>query len=491
MFARRVSQVMSLLVTIGLLAGCGAPAAPSSSAPAGTPAGSTAATAPAGSASTGATAGTGSGATVPSPADGYAGPLLSTDPIKLRILRFTQGPAQETLFKNWMNEFTTAHPNITFQDEPVPFGDLFQKIQASVAAGDPPDLIFYDGPFTKSYAYHKILLPVDQYMTQAFKDDYVPATLAEQSFMGHIYALPEQQSAVALAYNSDMTKAAGINPPTDLSNGWKWQDALDAWKKLQQDPGGGGSPSVYGLAPSQFGAGGAGFYYREGIFPRSAGDPKAAPDSSLYKTYAALSPDGKTVKGYIDSPEAIQAMQWFQDLTMKWNVTPKVGIPNAFLDKKAATSLETDYLMGNVKATFPKGDFHYSFTPVPYFKTQLTMTGSVTYGVSAKTKYPAEAAAFEIFLTSPTNSKRFWDSTQTLPAQLSLFKTIPVYNQFPYSLFYDELVKIGVPRPSTPGWQEYEAVIDPAIKDISLGAPVEARLHQAADDIDAQLAKYP
>src|SRR5581483_5349535 len=319
---------LSLLWIGILLASCAAPAsAPTTAAPA--------TTAPSGAA----TARPAAGITVPSVEDGYAGPALTTEPVTLRILRYQMGPPQEALLKQWMTEFTAAHPNITFQDEPVPFGDLFTKIQASVAAGDPPDLYFYDGPFTKAYAYHNILLPVDQYMTQAFKDDYVPATLAEHSYQGKIYGMPEQQSAVALGYNEDMVKAAGLNPPQELGKGWTWDQALDAWKKLQQDPSGSGNPTVWGLAPSQFGAGGAGFYYRDGIFPRSAGDPKAAKDSSAYKTWAALSDDGSTVKGYIDSQEAIDAMQWFQDLTMKWAVTPKVGIPNAFLDRKAATSL--------------------------------------------------------------------------------------------------------------------------------------------------------
>ncbi len=427
---------------------------------------------------------------VPSVEDGYAGPPLTTEPITLRILRWQRAPVEEELFAQWIAEFRQAHPNITFEEEVVPFGQLAEKIQASVAGGNPPDLFFIDGPNAKSYAYFNILGSLEPYVTQAFKDDLVPATLAEHSYKGELYAMPERQSALALAYNSDMTEAAGIQPPQDIDSAWTWDQALEAWQKLQQDPSGSGNPTVWGLEPSRFGSGGAGFYYRDGIFPRSAGDPNAPPDSSLFKTFAALSPDGQTVKGYIDSPEAIEATQWFQDLTMKWNVTSKVGIPNAFLDGKAATTIDHDGLIARVKNTHPDGSFHFSYTPIPYFRTRLTMTGSNSSGISAKTAHPAEAAAFLIYIYSPKNALRYWQVNRGLPARISLYDQIPEYSEYPYSLFRQELLEIGVPRPSTPAWSAFDAIINAAIKDISLGAPVADRLHKAAEDIDQQLARF-
>ena len=50
---------------------------------------------------------------VPSREEGYAGPPLTTEPIELRVLRASNMPEREELWLSLLDEFTTAHPNIT------------------------------------------------------------------------------------------------------------------------------------------------------------------------------------------------------------------------------------------------------------------------------------------------------------------------------------------------------------------------------------------
>jgi ABC-type glycerol-3-phosphate transport system substrate-binding protein len=428
--------------------------------------------------------------TVPSQAEGYAGPPLTTDPITLRILRATFSPDRQDSWNEIIKTFTDAHPNITIKEEIVPWSEISQKVTALVAGGDPPDIFFIDGPFVKSYAFQGIILPIGEYFTQAYIDDFVPATLAEHSFQGEIYAPPENQSSLALFYNKKMTDAAGIQPPTELDQGWTFDQALDAWQKLQQDPSGQGNVEVWGLAPSIFGAGGPGYYYKDGIFIRSMGDPNADKESSAYKTFNAVSEDGLSVKGYIDTPEARQGMEWFQKLTMEWQVTPKVGIPGAFTDGRAAMDIADDFMIGDIKYAHPEGDFEFGVTAIPKFNTRVTMTGSSTFAVSSKTQHPAEAAALLVWTHTTENSYKLWETQGTMPAQLSVFKLIPQYSEMPLKMFFEELTTIGVPRPNSPGWLEYETIINPALRDIALGADVAATLKAVEADIDAQLAKY-
>lgn len=411
---------------------------------------------------------------------------LTSEPVTLRILRYQATKAEETLHAEWVAEFTKEHPNIKIEAEVVPFGELATKIQASVAGGSPPDIFFIDGPNTKTYAYLKILRALDEYLPRGFKDDIVEATLQEQSYQGQLYSMPDRQTAPALFYNVDMLDAIGVKPPTKLADAWTWDQALDVWKQLKKK-----SPDVWPLEPSRFGAGGAGFYYRDGIFPRSAGDPSAPVSSSLYKTYAAISPDGTTVQGYIDSPEAITAMKWFQDLTMVHEVTSKVGIPNAFLDKKAAMTIDHEGIIGRIATQYPNGGFNLGVTPMPYFKTRVVMTGSNAAGISARSTHPAEAAAYLNMIFNDKNRLRYWEANRNMPARKSLFDQLPAYKDYPQSMFREQLLTIGVPRPSTPAWAAFDSIINAAIKNISLGAPVEATLKKAATDIDKELAKYP
>lgn len=62
------------------------------------------------------------------------------------------------------------------------------------------------------------------------------------------------------------------------------------------------TPTVWGLGPTRFGNGQPGLVYQDLIYQRSAGDPNADPSSSAYKTFWALSPDGKSVTGYLNTP---------------------------------------------------------------------------------------------------------------------------------------------------------------------------------------------
>jgi ABC-type glycerol-3-phosphate transport system substrate-binding protein len=211
----------------------------------------------------------------------------------------------------------------------------------------------------------------------------------------------------------------------------------------------------------------------------------------LNKTYAAISPDGTTVQGYIDSPEAITATKWFQDLTMVHEVTSKVGIPNAFLDRKAAMTIDHEGIIGRMATQYPNGGFNLGVTPMPYFKTPLVMTGSNAAGISARSSHPAEAAAFLNYVYNDKNRLRYWDANRNMPARKSLFDKLPAYNDYPLSMLKEQLLTIGVPRPPTPAWAIFDSIINTAIKNISLGAPVEATLHKAAADIDKELAKYP
>lgn len=427
---------------------------------------------------------------VPSREDGYAGPALTTEEITLRVMRANNSPEREEMWLGMLDEFMAAHPNISIEEEVVPWSEITAKVSAVVAGGDPPDIFFIDGPFVKSYAFQGIIRPIGEYMTQEYIDDYVTATLVEHSYQGEIYAPPENQSSLALFYNADMTEAAGIEPPTELADAWTFDEALDAWKKLQQDPSGEGNVEVWGLAPSIFGAGGPGYYYKDGIFIRSMGDPDADPDSTAYKTFAAISEDGLSVEGYIDTPEARAGMEWFQALSMEHQITPKVGIPGAFLDGRAAMDIADDWMIGDVGWAHPEGDFNYGASPIPYFKTPVTMTGSSTFAVSSQTEYPAEVAALMIWTHTTENSYKLWQTQGTMPAQLSVFALAPEYEDLPYRIFFEELTNIGVPRPSSPGWLEYETLINPVLRDIALGADVAESLSFVEAEIDAQLAKY-
>jgi fructooligosaccharide transport system substrate-binding protein len=388
-------------------------------------------------------------------------------------------PSQLALFK-------AANPCVALDIAEVPFGQLADKISVLAASGEPPDVVVYDGPNTQSYAAAGILLPLDPYLPAGLKDDIVAPTLAEHTYEGKLYSPGLQQTTLALFYNADMLAKAGITPPgRALDQAWTWAQALDAFKKCQQ--GEGDNVTVWGLAPSRFGNGTPGFVYRDLPFLRTEGDPKAPPDSSLYKTYWAISPDGKTVDGWLNTPEAIAGAQFFQDLFSVAHVTPKAGIPDAFQTGRACFTLDTSYFIAGLTNKDP--GFKWGVAPMPYTRTPIVHTGSITLGVMAKSAHKDAAAKFVIAMSTGPIALDLARTTHILPVMKSLYPSLPELTQYPLSIFAEELNQWGHPRPPSAKFAQYDKIVTDALRDIAYGAAPKARLDAAVRSLRPILAR--
>ena len=256
-------------------------------------------------------------------------------------------------------------------------------------------------------------------------------------------------------------------------------------KKCQQ--GEGDNVSVWGLAPSRFGTGTPGFVYRDMLFMRSYGDPKAPPDSSVYKTYWGLSRDGKTAQGWINAPEFIAGAKFFSDMFNVAKITPKAGIPNAFQDRKACFTIDTSYFIGGLVANDP--GFKWGVTPLPYARTPIVHTGSITLGVTAKSTNPDEAAKFVIEVSTGKIAADWNHTSRSLPVMKSIAAKMPEMKEYPLSIFADEVEQWGEPRPPSPHFAQYDKVVSDALRDIAYGADPKTRLDSAARALQPILSR--
>ncbi len=399
----------------------------------------------------------------------------------LRLLRSINNPPQPDVVSKW----EASNPCVSIEVNEVPFGQLADKISVLAASGHPPDILGYDGPNTASYAAAGVLLPLDPYLPPGFKDDVTQASLTEHSYLGKLYSPGTQQTTLALFYNATLLDKLNIHPPRELKDGWTWAQAVDAMKKCQQ--GQGESVTVWGLAPSHFGTGQPGFVYRDLLFLRTEGDPSAPKDSSAYKTYFALSPDGKTAEGWLNTPEAIAGATFYRGLFNAEKVTPKAGIPTAFEDGKACFTLDTSYFMAGLIKHDP--GFKWGVSPMPHIRTPIVHTGSVTLGVSSKTQHPAEAAKFVIDVSSGSAALDHASNGEILPVLKSVRDKLPTLNQYPLSIFDQELVQWGQPRPPSPHFAQYDKIVTDALRDIAYGADPKARLNAAARSLQPILSR--
>lgn len=405
------------------------------------------------------------------------------EPVVLKFLKYAD-PVEAIAFAQIEENFRQldggkwSHVSISY--DAVDFENLFPKIETSVAAGVELDLIQADGPDMKHYAWNQVLLPLDEYFTDEEKAAFAPQSIEEGSYRGVFYGPPFMQSCSLMWYNQEMTDAAGIQPPRELADSWKMEEALDAWQKTTVDNDGDGSPDVWGL---RWGQGTWAGDYEQGILRRSAGE-KGSP------SYQGMGPDGLTFQGYFDTPEAIESMQFYQDLHQVWKVTPVEPIPNIFQSKKAAFVVYPDNIIGDINNQYPDGGFELGLTGIPYFKSQICHTGSWHYGISANTKHFDEALAFVKYASSREGSRIYYEALRQLPAHLELLNDLPEYDTYPQSLIKQGFEQFGIPRIQTPGYTEYQQVFAEIAQNVAAGADVAQQMTDGAKQIEQLVAKY-
>lgn len=411
-------------------------------------------------------------------ADDDYGPPTTACPRGVLTLRLLK-PQANPVYPAQVSAFEAANPCTKLDVSEVPFGQLADKINVLAASGTPPDVVVYDGPNTQSYAAAGMLLPLDPYLPAGLREDILPATLTEHTWDGKLYSPGLQQTTLALFYNADMLEKAGIpTPPRSLQDAWTWPQAMEAFRKCQQ--GRGDDVSVWGLAPSRFGTGTPGFVYRDLLFLRTQGDPEAPKDSSAYRTYWAISPDGKTAQGWLNTPEAVEGARFFQGMFGGGGaeaVTPKAGIPNAFQDRKACFTIDTSYFIAGLRNSDP--GFRWGVTPMPRARAPVVHTGSLTLGVMARSRHHEEAVRFVMQVSTGRIAEEFARSYRIIPVLKSVAAGMPELGEYPLSIFAEELRAWGHPRPPSPRFAQYDKVVTDALRDIAYGADPKTRLDAA------------
>lgn len=141
-------------------------------------------------------------------------------------LAFMNFPAYTTALPKTLGRDFTRRTGITVKLNNVgeaSYEAVDQRVQAGLAAGNPPDLALIGLNSVRTYADEHLALPLDPYMTagRSFTPhNFYPAFLELGKRDGKTYALPYGVSVPMLYYNADIFHKAGLDPdrpPATLS----------------------------------------------------------------------------------------------------------------------------------------------------------------------------------------------------------------------------------------------------------------------------------
>ena len=378
--------------------------------------------------------------------------------------------------------FEAENPDINVEAEMVPFNALFEQIQVRFGANSPePDVISVDVPLVAGYGLRGWLLPLDDVFTDAERADWLEAALEAGSYQGELLAAPVSTSTQLLFYNADLFEQAGITPPGEDER-WTMQYIAEIAPQLTLDEDGDGVTDVWGFTWEQTNR-----IYQLQPMPVGLGGQ-------------AIGEDGLTVDGVINSQPWIDAFTYYSDMFTTLKAAPPddtVPASDLFAAGKLAMYIAGPWNINSlIRADV---DFNWGVSRHPYFEGGeiVTPTGSWHIGVNKNTENLDAATRFVHWISTGKGAETWWRmGSGDFPAQksvLELFATDPEFAEPPASRFKvaaDEATVNPVPRPVTPGYLEYEQILQNTFDDIRNGANVEEALNLAVERIESEMVKY-
>ena len=169
---------------------------------------------------------------------GLAAPAFCEEPVTLNIWTVDKdGQPTPPLAR----EFDESEPGIKVVYRTIPFADLMSEALRAYSVGKAPDIFAVDNPDQAMLSARGVLLDLTDMIntSKSIKvENYFEGPMASTMWDGKYYGVPKATNTIAVFYNKDMFKAAGIEQTPKT-----WDELLDVARKLTNP-----EKEVYGLA---------------------------------------------------------------------------------------------------------------------------------------------------------------------------------------------------------------------------------------------------
>ena len=143
--------------------------------------------------------------------------------------------ARQKLEDQWIEEFQTAHPNVTIDVSRFSAEKERENIQVAYAANSAPTVWNLPIENARQYIEEGLVAPVD-YEVVGFKDaddmrdKYTDGMIDAVYYEGDYYGLPLELTNWSIFLNKKVFRDAGLDPETDYPK--TWEDMVEVSKKI-------------------------------------------------------------------------------------------------------------------------------------------------------------------------------------------------------------------------------------------------------------------
>jgi multiple sugar transport system substrate-binding protein len=313
-----------------------------------------------------------------------------------------------------------------------------QKFAAQVASGNVPDLLQMDRSVVATLADKELIIPLDEcYSVQGVKPDqqYYPSTIADVTYDGKVYAVPQFFQPSALIANKRVLKQAGVTE--DQLDTSKPDQIVALAKKLYAEKG--GKPTVVGF------------------------DPDLPGSAAMWFTVFGGKTNDQAGKPTLDDPNNVKALTWMKQLMDAQGGYAKIksfkdsmdvfGDKNQYVKDQVAVQAWAQWYV-NVLSNY-KNDVSLAAVPIKTLDGKpIAWAGGTAFAVAAAAKNKSAACAWAINATS----EAAWNAAGEARAKTVQQKKSINSGLFTASPVADESVRTKFVKPS--GNADFDQMIE-------------------------------
>ena len=258
--------------------------------------------------------------------------------------------------KELVKRYETELPNIEIRTQYVPTGEaLIQKLITAIQSKTAPDISWLHAHYIEDLVEADAIYAMKGFiegkngLTKDDISDFYPALLQYASWRGTLYTLPMEATNLALLYNKDMFRAAGLDPKKPPKS---WDQLVKYAKKLTLDKDGDGKFDQVGFFVP--------------IYP--AAGPQGSWMVWQWKPYlwqaGGFAVDEKQTKLIYDSEAGVAALSLWKDVftSLKLNVFT-TDFDVAFASKHLAMAMDGPWNLPRYRKILK--DIDWGFAPLP------------------------------------------------------------------------------------------------------------------------------
>ena len=377
-------------------------------------------------------------------------------------------------------DFEKANPDIKVK--PVYAGTYQEAIGKALTAskaGQPPDAAVILAADMFSLIDEGVILPFDTFVKtdedRRWFNGFFPVYMLNSQYGGKTWGIPFQRGTTLFFWNKEAFKEAGLDPEKGPQT---WEEVVEFAKKLTKRDAS-GNVTQWGMqVPSSL----TSYWLLQGYVAQNNG------------RLSELSGD----KTYFDSPEVIEALQYWVDLSAKHKVM-KPGViewgTNAkdFFERRTAMVTTTSGNLTNVKNNAP---FPFGVQILPAHKKRGAPTSGGNFYLFKTSSPEKQAATFRMikWLTSADRSAEWSIKTGYVAPRPDAWETTALKNyvaEFPGAKVAYSQLQYLAPELATHANQRVARAIDDGIEAALTGKKTpEQAMRDAQREADRILSRF-